>query len=56
MTRTSVGMRYQSSRACPIFEELALGKQAGLIGVIVRKAQDKIQDPAKLRRLPRAPS
>jgi len=29
----------------------ALGKQAGLIGVIFRKAQNKIQDPAKLRRL-----
>ncbi len=28
-----------------------LGKQKGLIGVIFRKAQNKIQDPAKLRRL-----
>jgi type I restriction enzyme M protein len=28
-----------------------LGKQAGLMGVIFRKAQNKIQDPAKLRRL-----
>src|ERR1700738_3068041 len=28
-----------------------LGKQPGLIGVIFRKAQSKIQDPAKLRRL-----
>ncbi len=28
-----------------------LGKGAGLIGVIFRKAQNKIQDPAKLRRL-----
>ena len=28
-----------------------LGKRAGLIGVIFRKAQNKIQDPAKLRRL-----
>jgi type I restriction enzyme M protein len=28
-----------------------LGKQPGLIGVIFRKAQNKIQDPAKLRRL-----
>jgi type I restriction enzyme M protein len=28
-----------------------LGKQAGLLGVIFRKAQNKIQDPAKLRRL-----
>ena len=28
-----------------------LGKTAGLIGVIFRKAQNKIQDPAKLRRL-----
>jgi len=28
-----------------------LGKEAGLIGVIFRKAQNKIQDPAKLRRL-----
>src|SRR5437773_2737777 len=29
----------------------ALGKEPGLIGVIFRKAQNKIQDPAKLRRL-----
>lgn len=29
----------------------ALGKQAGLIGVIFKKAQNKIQDPARLRRL-----
>src|SRR5881396_980696 len=28
-----------------------LGKELGLIGVIFRKAQNKIQDPAKLRRL-----
>jgi type I restriction enzyme M protein len=28
-----------------------LGKQTGLLGVIFRKAQSKIQDPAKLRRL-----
>lgn len=28
-----------------------LGKQVGLLGVIFRKAQNKIQDPAKLRRL-----
>ncbi|RLA95525.1 MAG: SAM-dependent DNA methyltransferase, partial [Deltaproteobacteria bacterium] len=28
-----------------------LGKQRGLIGAIFRKAQNKIQDPAKLRRL-----
>ena len=28
-----------------------LGKQAGMLGVIFRKAQNKIQDPAKLRRL-----
>src|SRR5439155_710605 len=28
-----------------------LGKEPGLIGVIFRKAQNKIQDPAKLRRL-----
>ena len=28
-----------------------LGKEKGLIGVIFRKAQNKIQDPAKLRRL-----
>src|SRR4030095_13361094 len=27
-----------------------LGKESGLIGVIFRKAQNKIQDPAKLRR------
>src|SRR5205814_8985170 len=27
------------------------GKEPGLIGVIFRKAQNKIQDPAKLRRL-----
>ena len=32
-----------------ILEEL--GKEPGLIGVIFRKAQNKIQDPAKLRRL-----
>jgi type I restriction enzyme M protein len=29
----------------------ALGKQKGMLGVIFRKAQNKIQDPAKLRRL-----
>ncbi len=29
----------------------ALGKQTGMLGVIFRKAQNKIQDPAKLRRL-----
>jgi type I restriction enzyme M protein len=28
-----------------------LGKQPGMLGVIFRKAQNKIQDPAKLRRL-----
>ncbi len=28
-----------------------LGKQTGMLGVIFRKAQNKIQDPAKLRRL-----
>src|SRR5690349_1083846 len=28
-----------------------LGKQAGTLGVIFRKAQNKIQDPAKLKRL-----
>jgi type I restriction enzyme M protein len=28
-----------------------LGKQGGVLGVIFRKAQNKIQDPAKLRRL-----
>ena len=28
-----------------------LGKQSGMLGVIFRKAQNKIQDPAKLRRL-----
>ena len=28
-----------------------LGKQEGIIGVIFRKAQNKIQDPAKLRRI-----
>jgi len=28
-----------------------LGKESGIIGVIFRKAQNKIQDPAKLRRL-----
>jgi len=28
-----------------------LGKQGGMLGVIFRKAQNKIQDPAKLRRL-----
>jgi type I restriction enzyme M protein len=28
-----------------------LGKQKGLLGVIFRKAQNKVQDPAKLRRL-----
>ena len=28
-----------------------LGKEAGMLGVIFRKAQNKIQDPAKLRRL-----
>jgi len=29
----------------------ALGKSAGLLGVIFRKSQNKIQDPAKLKRL-----
>src|SRR5215470_16764188 len=29
----------------------ALGKQQGMLGLIFRKAQNKIQDPAKLRRL-----
>ena len=28
-----------------------LGKEKGLIGVIFRKSQNKIQDPAKLKRL-----
>lgn len=28
-----------------------LGKQAGIIGIIFRKAQNKIQDPAKLKKL-----
>jgi type I restriction enzyme M protein len=28
-----------------------LGKQGGMLGIIFRKAQNKIQDPAKLRRL-----
>src|SRR5436305_5756099 len=32
-----------------ILEEL--GKRSGMLGVIFRKAQNKIQDPAKLRRL-----
>jgi type I restriction enzyme M protein len=32
-----------------VLEEL--GKQKGMLGVIFRKAQNKIQDPAKLRRL-----
>lgn len=30
---------------------MTLGKQEGVIGVIFRKAQNKIQDPAKLRKL-----
>ena len=29
----------------------SLGKHAGMLGIIFRKAQNKIQDPAKLRRL-----
>jgi type I restriction enzyme M protein len=29
----------------------SLGKQGGMLGIIFRKAQNKIQDPAKLRRL-----
>jgi type I restriction enzyme M protein len=29
----------------------SLGKEKGMLGVIFRKAQNKIQDPAKLRRL-----
>ncbi|MBU1065199.1 N-6 DNA methylase, partial [bacterium] len=29
----------------------SLGKESGLIGVIFRKSQNKIQDPAKLRRI-----
>ena len=28
-----------------------LGKRPGMLGIIFRKAQNKIQDPAKLRRL-----
>ena len=31
----------------------ALGKEKGMLGVIFRKAQNKIQDPAKLKRLTR---
>ena len=34
---------------CHTLEEL--GRQSGMLGVIFRKAQNKIQDPAKLRRL-----
>ena len=34
---------------CHLLEEL--GKQPGMLGIIFRKAQNKIQDPAKLRRL-----
>lgn len=34
---------------CHTLEEL--GKRPGMLGVIIRKAQNKIQDPAKLRRL-----
>src|SRR5438045_1511989 len=30
---------------------IALGKQPGTLGLIFRKAQNRIQDPAKLRRL-----
>jgi len=33
-----------------------LGKQKGMLGVVFRKAQNKIQDPAKLRRLRARPS
>jgi type I restriction enzyme M protein len=34
------------------FETLKkLGEQGGMLGLIFRKAQNKIQDPAKLRRL-----
>jgi len=29
----------------------ALGKESGMLGVIFRKAQNRIQDPAKLKRL-----
>ena len=29
----------------------SLGKEPGMLGVIFRKSQNKIQDPAKLRRL-----
>jgi len=29
----------------------SLGKEKGMLGVIFRKAQNKVQDPAKLRRL-----
>src|SRR5690349_18485528 len=29
----------------------ALGKESGMLGLVFRKAQNKIQDPAKLRRL-----
>lgn len=28
-----------------------MGKCSGMLGIILRKAQNKIQDPAKLRRL-----
>ena len=31
----------------------SLGKEKGMLGVIFRKAQNKIQDPAKLKRLTR---
>ena len=32
-----------------------LGRRPGMLGVIFRKAQNRIQDPAKLRRLDRRP-
>lgn len=39
------------SRRCPWVRLEHLGKQHGLLGLVFRKAQNKIQDPAKLKRL-----
>src|SRR2546421_11052745 len=46
MRRGGGGLKIQYRH---ILEEL--GKQPGMLGIIFRKAQNKIQDPAKLRRL-----
>ena len=46
--RTQTATRWRSTTATILTE---LGRAPGMLGVIFRKAQNRIQDPAKLRRL-----